>query len=455
MWPRHVGIVALTVVLSFWRGAEHTRDETAELRLHCGPRDLVEHLSELPAYGMHVLAARQPDVSPSASAMLTLDVYVDGVAVGDGITPETIELGVGCEHSACGHADSVAWVVPAIHAMARQQRPRIFNQLRRAPPAIAEAAALEQYLEDAQRRIGPPVEWGFFTPRGFPIKTAREFLQAMSVCGTVYAFEGGNWIWPGIRVGHNVTIPAGGQVVGDVTLTTLSLIPPVFVVDGLLNKEISNEIIAASGTRVVMSKSPGRTSAQSDLNHGGALVEKIRREAHRVMNTPLSHGEPLQLVRYQPRQQYDYHTDCFDPDMYSYVQQQDDLDWQHIMERNRFATLLWYLSSSPAGGATHFPRANLSPQHEPHPDCANSSGVKVQPRAGQVLLFYSLRPDGAADPYSLHAGCPAVETKWIVAQGVWTRPWDRSIADKDARERGILYRRAAANASSSSPRLAS
>ena len=39
----------------------------------------------------------------------------------------------------------------------------------------------------------------------------------------MYLFEGGNFIWPGIRVGHNITLETGDDTFGEITLTTLSL----------------------------------------------------------------------------------------------------------------------------------------------------------------------------------------------------------------------------------------
>ena len=39
----------------------------------------------------------------------------------------------------------------------------------------------------------------------------------------MYLFEGGNFVWPGIRVGHNITLETGDDTFGEITLTTLSL----------------------------------------------------------------------------------------------------------------------------------------------------------------------------------------------------------------------------------------
>merc|ERR1712196_386149 len=47
-------------------------------------------------------------------------------------------------------------------------------------------------------------------------------------------------------------------------------------------------------------------------------------------------------------------------------------------------------------------------------------GLKVRPRKGQALVFYSLKPDGNFDPQSLHGGCPVVKgEKWVATK--WIR----------------------------------
>eukprot|EP01048_Picozoa_sp_COSAG05_P003882 COSAG05_NODE_191_length_14617_cov_90.240736_5_plen_100_part_00 len=67
-----------------------------------------------------------------------------------------------------------------------------------------------------------------------------------------------------------------------------------------------------------------------------------------------------------------------------------------------------YMTDVPHGGETFFPRSGAL-SHPPDPRCedeAGMQGMKVTPSRGKALLFYSLRPDGAVDPFSLHGGCP-------------------------------------------------
>jgi len=39
---------------------------------------------------------------------------------------------------------------------------------------------------------------------------------------------------------------------------------------------------------------------------------------------------------------------------------------------------------------------------------------------GKVIVFYSLKPDGSGDAYSLHSACPVKEgLKWAANKWVW------------------------------------
>lgn len=92
------------------------------------------------------------------------------------------------------------------------------------------------------------------------------------------------------------------------------------------------------------------------------------------------------------------------------------------------ATLLWYMQEpSGGGGETHFPRAGGDAQ--PYTFLCTGEGanrgLKVAPKQGKATLFYSLRPDGAPDPFSLHGGCPPIGSgsKWAVNKWVWSKPY--------------------------------
>lgn len=81
--------------------------------------------------------------------------------------------------------------------------------------------------------------WALFTPYGSPLRKSPEILRAFEECGTVYVYEGGNFQWPGVRVGHTITLSMStdDDLLGEVTMTTLSLNPRAFTIAPLLTDE--------------------------------------------------------------------------------------------------------------------------------------------------------------------------------------------------------------------------
>eukprot|EP01052_Picozoa_sp_SAG31_P010927 SAG31_NODE_608_length_13576_cov_23.757290_7_plen_105_part_00 len=95
--------------------------------------------------------------------------------------------------------------------------------------------------------------------------------------------------------------------------------------------------------------------------------------------------------------------------------------------KNRFATLLWYMNDVDTGGETHFPRAGGGAQPRNFLCVGGSelAGLRVRPEKRKATLFFSLRPDGAPDPFSLHGGCPPGQgsEKWAVNKWVWSKKY--------------------------------
>ena len=104
-----------------------------------------------------------------------------------------------------------------------------------------------------------------------------------------------------------------------------------------------------------------------------------------------------------------------------------DTDMRRLLDhgrRNRLATMLG-ISGPGAGGRTNFPRAGGGPEPETH-ECTKNIGLKLAPRSGEATLFYNLRPDGAVDPFSLHAGCPPRKGVKLVALLAFWRPRNKN-----------------------------
>lgn len=132
---------------------------------------------------------------------------------------------------------------------------------------------------------------------------------------------------------------------------------------------------------------PIRTSDGSTIHW---LIEDpathaINRRLAAMTRTATEQGEPLQILRYRPGQQYHPHV-----------------DWLGEANR-RILTALLYLNEDYEGGETRFVK----------------TGLTVRGRKGDVLLFRNVGRDGNLDPLSEHAGLPVTNgtkylaTRWI------------------------------------------
>ena len=98
-----------------------------------------------------------------------------------------------------------------------------------------ERALDESALSEISGRKGLD-RWVFHTAAGTLLggETA-DAMAGLRACGLVYAFEGGNFVRPGIRLGHVVTAPADSQFERSINVTTVSLLPLIFSIDPLIS----------------------------------------------------------------------------------------------------------------------------------------------------------------------------------------------------------------------------
>ena len=104
-------------------------------------------------------------------------------------------------------------------------------------------------------------------------------------------------------------------------------------------------------------------------------------------------------------------------------------------------TLFVFLNDVAEGGETAFYDASKNWQAAPE-------YMRIKPERGLAVLFYStVQPsDGAfpraastfgardgfrVDPFSLHAGLPAVQDKYLLVQWIWPTYLDHDISDLD------------------------
>lgn len=101
-------------------------------------------------------------------------------------------------------------------------------------------------------------------------------------------------------------------------------------------------------------------------------------------------GEPLQILRYRPGQEYRPHLDALPTG-----------------ENQRVLTMLVYLNEGYEGGETFF----------------TQTGLKFAGKKGDGLLFRNARSGGSPDPNAQHAGLPVVSgEKFIASRWIRERP---------------------------------
>ena len=160
-----------------------------------------------------------------------------------------------------------------------------------------------------------------------------------------------------------------------------------------------------------------RTSQSTDLRSDEVVRCVARRaldfQGFDVQETQL---EPLQLVKYGPGEQYDFHTDWLSDPQYT----------TSFNGGNRMTSFFVYIhvSSNTTGGGTNFPLiepplderwCGLVECDEPY-----ANGVTFRPVEGNAIFWENLAPDGMGDSRTEHAGLPLTSGEKI-GMNIWTR----------------------------------
>merc|ERR1711971_371198 len=138
---------------------------------------------------------------------------------------------------------------------------------------------------------------------------------------------------------------------------TLSVHAPVFVVLNFLSESDCDHIVELSANKMResdvshMQNTNGaankwRTSTTHWLRQSDAIIERIQSHCAALLRIPIRNQELIQVLRYEPTQQYDSHWDYFDPSLYEGTAMQNKIRGG----RNRVATLFWYMSNVSDGG---------------------------------------------------------------------------------------------------------
>lgn len=183
--------------------------------------------------------------------------------------------------------------------------------------------------------------------------------------------------------------------------------PPLAVFSQLLTRAECDALIAAARPRLARSLTvetqtggeeinADRTSEGMFFERGeSALIQQIEERIAALLHWPVEFGEGLQVLRYGPGAQYKPHYDYFDP---------AEPGTPALLRRGgqRLGTLILYLNTPQAGGATVFPQI----------------GLDVAAQQGHAVFFGY--PEAHPDTRSLHGGAPVLEgEKWIATK--WLR----------------------------------
>ena len=198
-------------------------------------------------------------------------------------------------------------------------------------------------------------------------------------------------------------IPAGDREVAVLVAMTH---PRVVVFGDLLSAEECAELIALARKRLARSETVATRTGASEVNAARTsdgmffqpaefpVCARLEARLAALLDWPLENGEGLQILRYRPGAEYKPHYDYFDP---------AEPGTPAILKRGgqRLASIVCYLNTPEAGGATVFPEA----------------GIEVAPVRGNAVFFSYDRPHPSTR--TLHGGAPVtagekwVATKWM------------------------------------------
>lgn len=147
-----------------------------------------------------------------------------------------------------------------------------------------------------------------------------------------------------------------------------------------------------------------RTSESCNLDPLHPVVRKVEAKITDLIGIQPELGETIQGQLYSVGQRFKPHHDFFHV---------NEPYWP-AMEASggqRTWTAMAFLNTPEGGGQTAFDQA----------------GIKVAPRAGNLLAWNNLDALGEPNPFTLHQGCPVTAgVKYIITKWYRERPWTHS-----------------------------
>ena len=181
---------------------------------------------------------------------------------------------------------------------------------------------------------------------------------------------------PRVQIFRNAFTPAECERFAQ---SIADIIAPSVVVDPATGQQILHPIRTSDGAVI----GPTRESL---------VIAAFNRRLAAMTGTTTRQGEPVQVLRYSPGQQYRLHLDAVSG-----------------LANQRIKTAIVYLNHGFGGGGTEFP----------------DLGIRVTPRTGDTLVFDNVLPNGQPDQRTRHAGLPVTSgVKWIATRWIHAAPYD-------------------------------
>ena len=168
------------------------------------------------------------------------------------------------------------------------------------------------------------------------------------------------------------------------------------------------------------------------------VVAAVEARAARLAGVQESHGEPLQVWRYDEGNEWSAHSDCVERD-------ESAMAMWPTLGRQRIVTVLLYVGEPEEGGETVFPERTdwaegVSPWSDGVYSACARAGVAAKPRKGDALALMNILADGLSaatvpDLQAHYAACPVLRgTMWVATK--WYREDPHNPACWEAALRG-------------------
>lgn len=200
-----------------------------------------------------------------------------------------------------------------------------------------------------------------------------------------------------------MSLDGEGDSMSNIKPVSLSEQPYAFVCEGLLTPAECRHLIQSAESLFLPSMvydAEGHAAPDTIRTSDGAAfgwliedpaIHALNRRVAKATRSAFEQGEPLQVLRYRPGQEYRPHFDFLEG-----------------VDNPRPWTALIYLNEGYEGGHTAFVETDL----------------QVRGRMGDVLVFRNEGLDGLRDPLAKHAGMPVTSgTKYLATRWIRERRW--------------------------------